>query len=140
MAVRQRNAVGVFREGEDHAGAGRADDMGELGLGRQGDVLRDVGGARLQDAEQADDHRDRTADEESDVVAGAYALTDEAGGEGFGVPVELAVGDRRSEVLGGDGVRRGRGPPGHGVVDEGVRDGDRGAMAVPLEKMPVTGG
>ncbi len=139
VAVRQRYAVGVFGGGEDDAGAGGADDVGELGRGREADVLRDVRGAGLQDAEQADEHRQRSADEEADVVAGPYALADQAGGEGVGVRVELAVGQVRALVLGGRGVRGGRRLPGDGVVQERVGDGDVGAPAELPEEVPVLG-
>ncbi len=140
VAVRERDAVGVFGGGEDDPGPGGADDVGELGRGREADVLRDVGGAGLQDAEQADQHRDRAADEQADVVAGPYALADQAGGEGVGVPVELGVGDAGALVFGGHGVRGGRGVPGDGVVQEGVGDGDDGAPAVLPEEVLVMGG
>lgn len=140
VAVRQGHAVGVFGDGEDDPGAGGADDVGELGGGRETDVLRNVGGAGLEDAEQADQHRDRAADEQADVVAGADTFADQAGGEGAGVAVEFAVGDAGVPVLGGDGVRGGRGVPGDGVVQERVGDGDGGAVAVLAEEPLVVGG
>ncbi len=139
VAGRQRYAVGVFGDSEDDPGAGGADDVGELGRGREADVLGDVGGAGLQDAEQADEHRDGAADEEADVVAGAYALADQAGGEGVGVAVELAVGQAGALVFGGHGVRGGGGVPGDGVVHERVADGDGRAPAELAEEVLVVG-
>ncbi len=126
-------------EGKDHAGVGGADHVPELGRGREADVLRDVGGARLQDAEQADEHRDRAEYEEADVVAGPYTLADQAGGEGVRVPVELAVGDRGTQVFGGDGVRGGGGLPFDSVVDQRVGEDGGGAAAVLPEKVLVAG-
>lgn len=135
-----RDADRVLGEGQDDPGAGGADHVGQLGRGREADVLGDVGGARLQDAEQADEHRDGAAYEESDVVAGPYALADQTGGESVGVPVELAVGDRRTGVLGGHGARGGGRVALDGAVDERVRDRDGGAVAVDPEEVPVAGG
>jgi len=134
------DAARVLGDGEDDPGPGGADHVGELGRGGEADVLGDVGGTRLQDAEQADEHRDGTAYEESDVVAGPYALADQTGGEGVGVPVELAVGDRRSRVFRRHGVRGRGGPAFDGAVDERVGHGDGGTVAVGPEEVLITVG
>lgn len=129
----------MLGDGEDDPGAGRPHHVDELGRGCEADVLGDVGGTRLQDAEQPDEHRDGTAHEESDVVAGPDALPDQTGGHGVGVPVELTVGDRRAGVFRRHGTR-GRGRPAlDRAVDERVGDGNGGPVAVGPEEMLVAG-
>ena len=60
-------------------GRGGRDDVPQLRGGRDADVLRDVGRARLQRRQDADQHRDGAAGEEADVVPGPYARGRRAG-------------------------------------------------------------
>ena len=72
-------------------------------------VERDVGPARLEDRQQADDHPDRTLGAEAHERLGADAQVAKPPGQAVRAGVQLGVGERQAVAGEGDGARRSRG-------------------------------
>ena len=91
---------GGRRVGEHKPGTGSAQRRREPG-GRIVGVEREVGGARLEDAEHADDRVDAARQTQTDDLARAGTGPTEPVRESVGAAIELAVGE--CGIVGGDG-------------------------------------
>ncbi|RPK70345.1 hypothetical protein EES42_16830 [Streptomyces sp. ADI95-17] len=90
--------------GHQQAGPGVAEDPGEALLGLAG-VEGYVHAAALQHGEDRDDVGERAVEEQSDGVAGPYALGDEPACESVGRAVQLPVGETAVLADECDGLR-----------------------------------
>ncbi len=94
--------------------------MTKLRFGRDPDVLRNVGRARLECAQDSHQHWNGALQKEGDVIAGRYTVLCEQCGETVCLTIELLVRDRVIKMMRGNGVRVGRGLRLEGVMDAGV--------------------
>ena len=111
--------------------------MSQLGVRRDADILRNIGGAGLQRGQDPDHHGDRPLHEDRDVVPGSYAVLDEAASEPVRLPVELAVGDRLAEMLDRGGLRTSRDLRLECMMDGEMRDRCDRPLPEPAEQHAV---
>ena len=121
--------------GDDQRGAGIGDDRsGPLDRIRR--IERQIGGAGLEDAEERDDHVDRSLQVETDQAPGGDTPRLEASRQAVGAAVQLAV--RQAAAPGGHGRRVGS--PRHlrlELIGNRSRPGDRAGGVVPLDEQTV---
>jgi hypothetical protein len=90
----------------EHDGGARILEHRADAVARVRRVHGHVRAPRLQDAEQADDHLERTLDENPDHDVGAHAVRDQLLRDAVRAFVELAVRERAASKDDCDGVRR----------------------------------
>ncbi len=122
--------------GADEVGQpGVADDVAQP-LGRVVGVERQVGAARLEDAEQADDQLRRAPHAQPDERVGTDAESAQPVRHLVGAAVQLAVGEAGAPVDEGDGIGVGGGVPVEQLVGAqggvGRLGGRRGGDSLPL--------
>ncbi len=120
-ARRVRHRWGQVRGGDHDVQAGVVDDRLIPGIGIGG-IERNVGGARLQDTQNADEHLRRSFDLHPHPGAGLDAIGQQLSSKTVGPSIELGVGDlpcRRDD-------RRVVGSPGGGLLDQIVDASARG--------------
>ncbi|POW23627.1 hypothetical protein PB72LOC_04455 [Pectobacterium atrosepticum] len=81
----------LVRLSQQRHGAGIVEHVGEP-FGRVAGVKGNIGGAGLENGEQADDHVERALDANGDAVIGLYAEVDEVMRELVGAAVERVIG------------------------------------------------